>query len=400
MTGDISYNGNNLQTFNGSTGILVQSIDHRSTPDKAMAVTPLSHRNKSVIPSIFYPSRKVSISGKITGSSQADLDAREDAFKALFIYQDKNLDIGHAGGTRRYIATGQNIKIMRPDGLLDAGFQVDFICTDPWGHDTTATTLISDTNQTSASYAPSCSITNGNAPVQLPIFTYTLNNGTTNTTNLVTNPGFETDLTGYSSGGVGTASRVTTQNHSGAAAMQIVNAASAVSGNYAWELYFVSGLTAGQSYTFSVWLKGNAGGEIVKVGPTGAQKTVTLTTSWQQVFVTFTASSTSVELDFMSTSPASGTWFVDDVTVLLNSSTTLSIGNASTGQTIGITRALAAGDVVVIDCAAKSVQVNGVDVPYTGAFPEFKPGTNYVYYTDGLLTRNFNFSATLVPSYL
>lgn len=395
MPGAISYNGNSLQT----SQILTQVIDHGSHPVKNISPIALAHANKSVIPSIFHPNKLITVSGVVlSNTSIADLDNVLDTFRGYFNGNNLNLDIEYNGSTRRYLATATNVSILRPGGLLYAQFQVQFFCADPFGYNTSASTLINDTAQTSASYAPTCSF-GGNAPTQSPLITYTLTDVTYGNSNLVTNSGFETDLSGYSSGGVGTATRVTTQFHSGAASMQIVNAGTAVGGNYGWELITPTGLTAGQAHTFRCWLKGNAGGEVVTVGPAGSQKSVTLTTSWQQVIIPFTPTSTSIELDFISTSPASGTWFVDDVSVTANSSGTLLIGNANTGQTISITRTWNPGDVVVIDTYNKTVTVNGQAVVWTGAFPIFPPGAGGFNVSDPFTTRSINFNVTCTPAY-
>lgn len=71
---------------------------------------------------------------------------------------------------------------------------------------------------------------------------------------------------------------------------------------------------------------------------------------------------------------------------------TIYVGNQTTGQQIVITRTWSANDLVQIDCLNKTVQVNGTDVSFTGAFPEFNTGLQTVYVNDNFSTsRTYNF---------
>lgn len=400
-----AFDGNDLNTFNGSTGIIVQSIEgHESLPAKTVAQFVLAHANRSTIPYVQYPNRPITIKGTINGSSIADLDARVDAFKYIFLGTDKNLDIDYAGSVRRFIATVNTIAVDRPGGLLAANFTIVFTCNYPFGQNTATTSAVSQAARTLGSYADNHTFL-GTAPFQLPLWTLTLTDLISSATNICTNPSFETDLTGWSSGGIGTASRVTTQFHAGVAAMQMVNAAAGPltvpsANTYGWELFPMSGLVAGQTYRVSLWVKGNAGGETFKVSSLlSSVQTLTLTTGWQQIIFTFTATATTDQLYVWSTT-VSGTWFLDDLSITLNASTTLSVGNGGNGQQINVTRNWALGDVLVVDTVNRAITVNGNAVAYTGAFPEFPPGAQQLYYADGFISRTFNEVVTYYPMYL
>jgi phage-related protein len=67
---------------------------------------------------------------------------------------------------------------------------------------------------------------------------------------------------------------------------------------------------------------------------------------------------------------------------------TITLGNSVSGQSISITGNWASNDVIRIDCAAQSVTVNGLGVPFTGFFPSFSPQTAFTTYTDTLTTRS------------
>lgn len=175
MNGDVSFNSNDLQTFSPSSnvGILTNSIEHTNLPDKLAELFAKADANGSVIPAINYPSKRISIAGSIKGSTQDDLDSRIDTFKGYFTGKDKNLDIDYAGSTRRYIATVNTISIQRKQKALFATFAIEFICTNPFGLDTSDTNLINQANYTSATYTATPTI-GGTAPFQLPVFTITI----------------------------------------------------------------------------------------------------------------------------------------------------------------------------------------------------------------------------------
>lgn len=175
MTGAVSYNSNSLQTYNRTTrvGIIVNSIDYASLPTKSMAVYPLAHSNASTIPFISYQSKSIKVSGAVVGSSSADLDSRLDVFRAYFNGKDKNLDIETNGATRRYIATANAISVTLSENKLYAIFEIEFICTIPFGSDTTTTTALNGTGRTLNSYNDNYTFL-GTAPVILPKATITL----------------------------------------------------------------------------------------------------------------------------------------------------------------------------------------------------------------------------------
>lgn len=177
MNGDLTFNTNDLQTYDPATrtGINTNSINHTNLPDQVLALYAKADADGSTISAQNYPSKKVTIGGTIHGSSQADLDSRIDTFKGYFNGKDKNLDIAYGSGTRRYIATKNAISIERQQKALFATFQVEFICTNPFGLDTSTSNLwTAKTGFTSATFTETPTV-GGTAPYQLPVFTITVN---------------------------------------------------------------------------------------------------------------------------------------------------------------------------------------------------------------------------------
>lgn len=177
MSKSISFNSNNLQTYNPSTrtGINTNTIEHGDIPSKIAQLFTKSDANGSAISAINYPTKKITIAGTIHGTSESDLESRLDTFKGYFNGKNKNLDIGYASGTRRYIATANTIGIVQKQKALYATFNIEFICTHPFGLDTTATNLWTPKSAfTSATFTETMTI-GGNAEEQLPIITITVN---------------------------------------------------------------------------------------------------------------------------------------------------------------------------------------------------------------------------------
>lgn len=79
---------------------------------------------------------------------------------------------------------------------------------------------------------------------------------------------------------------------------------------------------------------------------------------------------------------------------------TVTIGNPVTGQAVTISRTWVAGDVLVINSQSRTVQVNGTDVAFTGAFPYWINGGAVLNYTDGLTARSMTIRAVYARRYL
>ena len=146
--------------------------------------------------------------------------------------------------------------------------------------------------------------------------------------NETTNPGIEVNTTGYGTAASfrtntgATLTRVTTEHHSGVAALRVVTTATAIQGVD----YTTVSVVAGVPKTVSVWAKGNAGGEAVTLllgdGTVGNASTgLTLTTSWQRMSVTLTPTATGTTGVAVTQNTATvKTFFLDDW-VIVNGST-------------------------------------------------------------------------------
>lgn len=144
-------------------------------------------------------------------------------------------------------------------------------------------------------------------------------------TNLITNPNFETNTTSWGTSNSfrnatgATLSRQTTQFHSGVASMRIVSTAVVTQGAD----YTTLPVVIARPVTVAMWLRGNAGGEVVHMilgdGTVGAVAStpITLTTSWQRTSATLTPIATGTTgVSIVQDVASVKTWFVDDVIVV------------------------------------------------------------------------------------
>lgn len=200
MTGAITFDSNDLQTYSPTThvGIITEEPSFSDIPTKDMPLYALANANRSVVTNIDYPNKAITIVGSIVGSTIANLDSRVDDFKAYFRGKEKNLDINYNGATRRFIASANAVSIVRKGKQLYARFTVQFVCSQPFGADTSNTTALNATGRTSSSYSDLYAFL-GTAPYQLPVITITINSVTGGNTYLSfgnANTGQSVNITG------------------------------------------------------------------------------------------------------------------------------------------------------------------------------------------------------------
>ena len=82
------------------------------------------------------------------------------------------------------------------------------------------------------------------------------------------------------------------------------------------------------------------------------------------------------------------------------SNATVTLENLATGETIEIQRTWANADVLVVDIAEKTVQVNSTDVDFDGLITGFSPAQHTLRYVDTLTGRNISFNAVYKKRYI
>src|SRR3954451_23038170 len=123
----VSYGTLDLQ----SGGICVTDTDVDSPPKNRVQAEGLAEADGSVIVKESYESKTFKVEGYLKATSISGLDSLLDTFKTALNVKPADFDIDHAGSTRRFVATPQNLTISRPRGLNTATFTVEFFCASP-----------------------------------------------------------------------------------------------------------------------------------------------------------------------------------------------------------------------------------------------------------------------------
>lgn len=123
-----TYDGVSIQT----STIVVERFLHESVDYKQLDVPNLGRMDGGKLINVRFQPRVIRLEGTIKGSTQAVLEANIDAFKALVNRQQKNLDMGYAGGTRRYITTSSRFTLERMHfNLTYADWSAEFVVAGP-----------------------------------------------------------------------------------------------------------------------------------------------------------------------------------------------------------------------------------------------------------------------------
>ncbi len=145
--------------------------------------------------------------------------------------------------------------------------------------------------------------------------------------NLVLNGGFESGATNWnwatSGGAVASYSIDSTVSHSGYSSLKLTNSSAAGANVYGTFYQNISGLTVGNTYYISAWVKGSGVGSSAQIetNPNWATR-LTLpsgTYDWTQVQLSFVAAATTVPILFAMDDPTTALW-IDDVSVTATNS--------------------------------------------------------------------------------
>lgn len=178
----ISFNSIDL---NDKTTFITSSVDDSSPPTIALSAFNLARAPGGVVTDRQYGLKPIIVTGKIVGNGLTAFENNLDTFNGVMAVQNKNLDLGYAGGTRRYICTPQSVSVSRPVRAASwANFEVKFVATE-YGKDTSTTSLHTGTITASPYVASSLTI-GGNAPLQMPKISLTMTTITPGTTNTLT----------------------------------------------------------------------------------------------------------------------------------------------------------------------------------------------------------------------
>jgi phage-related protein len=138
MAQNITYNSINFQDSN----IITKDLSHEDMDNRKVNFQRIGRNGAKIVDDKFGV-KVIKVAGTIKDTTKALLDARIDALKAvLATTTDKDLDIDYSTGTRRYLATCTNFKVMKEFYSINTvPFEAEFMVGTPFGKNIDTTTL-------------------------------------------------------------------------------------------------------------------------------------------------------------------------------------------------------------------------------------------------------------------
>lgn len=178
-TNNVSYDGFNFADYD----IVCTVINHLTIAPRTNQIITRANRNGGKLVQSNLGVKPIEISGYYIGSSPEDAQSMYDTLASILNRQERPLVVPHAGGTRQYTATPENIIIENPDGLNRLTFSFEFVVPDGHSIEQTTTTLVDETVTTASSTIP---LTIDGSVTARPFITLTFDSVTGGTAKTVT----------------------------------------------------------------------------------------------------------------------------------------------------------------------------------------------------------------------
>lgn len=137
----VIYDGFDFSAY----GIVFTNIDHLTLPTRNNQIEQRANRSGGVLVQSLLGTKPITLEGYYSGTSPADAQAMYDILAAALNRQARPLIVPHAGGTRTYTATPDNLIIQQPDGLNRLTFSFQFVVPDGNSNETSAITIVDQT---------------------------------------------------------------------------------------------------------------------------------------------------------------------------------------------------------------------------------------------------------------
>lgn len=183
----VRWNGTELQT----TSRAVVMIEQYGRLSKLMNTVPIARANLSKTLNRTNQIRTIPCMIQLKATNPASLKTQVDTLQTLLTgVGNLDIDLGQDGTYRRFIAEPSELDIKNvPNAINAVNVNFNWVCVDPFGRDTSTTTVtLSDTTITGAS--ETSTFTLGGTADQLPTITLTINSVSASSFNsiTVTNP--------------------------------------------------------------------------------------------------------------------------------------------------------------------------------------------------------------------
>jgi len=167
MAKTLSYNGYDLQT-----SLIVMTNLQYQTLNKDLSITRIATTDMNKFIESYVANKTITYTGYIKGTSASDAESKLDTLKQNILLNNvANLDIGYAGGTRRYKAVTQSVEVTDETAGLDVkNITIVFATIEPLGLDTSNQTI----NYLAETGTPTKTITFSGTYYALPTYTLTV----------------------------------------------------------------------------------------------------------------------------------------------------------------------------------------------------------------------------------
>lgn len=161
----VKFAGNDL---NQVAGLLITKRNDFEPAERVTNQYKLARTNKSVLTTAEFKNKPVTIECVITRPNRALLRDSIDQLNGLLTAIEDRLDILQDGVVRRYTGTMKMLRVAETQGGY-AKVSIQFMCSDPFGYDESATSLLEAVESTSGNTSFQISV-GGSAAVE-PIIT-------------------------------------------------------------------------------------------------------------------------------------------------------------------------------------------------------------------------------------
>lgn len=171
------------------SGLTVLQTNTMLPATKTLSSAVLAYMNKTKVTQGFFTDRRVIVSCLIEQTTQTALENAFDTLWAIISGIEGTLVVTEGGVQRQYTATWGDFAL-KSVGKAWASFDLVFVCSDTYGYDTSATTLIDQSGITTQPNTLTMSDVLGSAEWQVPIIELFISalTGGTNATVTVANP--------------------------------------------------------------------------------------------------------------------------------------------------------------------------------------------------------------------
>lgn len=166
MYADVLFNSVDITEI---TDVYVNNILLHNRPSRSLNIEKLARADGAKFVNGEYGTKEIVVEGFIAASSRTNYETARDTLLKNLNQQEATLRFAQAGANRDYTATVENI-IFNDAGGGFATFSIKFVCSDPFGYDTSDTTALNASSNTSASSTKSFTAIGGGYKV-LPTIT-------------------------------------------------------------------------------------------------------------------------------------------------------------------------------------------------------------------------------------